>query len=149
KGLEVLATLPDSPERLQQELDLQTTLGPALMVVKGYAAPEVQQAYGRARELCRQVAQTPQLFQVLCGFAYFYTLRSQCRTSREVGEQLLSLAQRAQDPILLLQAHHVLAGAFLHLGESSAAHAHLQQGLALYDPQQHRALVLRLGMDLG
>jgi predicted ATPase len=65
KGLEVLATLPESPERLQQELDLQTTLGPALMVVKGYAAPEVQQAYGRARELCRHVEQTPQLFQVL------------------------------------------------------------------------------------
>src|SRR5207248_9838747 len=42
KGLEVLEALPDNPERLQQELDFQTTLGPALMMVKGYAAPEVQ-----------------------------------------------------------------------------------------------------------
>src|SRR5919204_6071914 len=149
KGLEVLAALPDSPERLQQELDLQTTLGPALMVVKGYAAPEVQQVYGRARELCRHVEQTPQLFQVLWGLAYFYTLRSQCRTAREVGEQLLSLAQRLQDPILLQQAHNAMAGALLHLGELAAAHAHLQQGLTLYDPQQHRAMVLRLGNDLG
>jgi predicted ATPase/class 3 adenylate cyclase len=149
KGLEVLATLPDSPERLQHELDLQTTLGPALMVVKGYAAPEVQQVYGRAWELCRHVEQTPQLFQVLWGLAYFYTLRSQCRTAREVGEQLLSLAQRIQDPILLQQAHNAMAGALLHLGELAAAHAHLQQGLTLYDPQQHRAMVLRLGNDLG
>jgi predicted ATPase/transcriptional regulator with XRE-family HTH domain len=149
KGLEVLATLPASPERLQHELDLQTTLGHTLMVVKGYAAPEVQQVYGRARELCRQVEQTPQLFQVLWGLGYFYILRSQCRMAREVGEQLLSLAQRTQDPILLQQAHNVLAGASLHLGELSAAQAHLQQGLALYDRQQHRALVLRLGMDLG
>jgi predicted ATPase len=149
KGLEVLATLPASPERLLQELDLQATLGQALMVVKGYAAPEVQQVYGRARELCRHVEQTPQLFQVLWGLAYFYTLRSQCRTAREVGEQLLSLAQRAQDPILLQQAHNALAGALLHLGDLSAAQAHLQQGLALYDPQQHRALVLRLSIDPG
>jgi class 3 adenylate cyclase/predicted ATPase len=149
KGLAMLATLPDSPEHLQQELGLQTTLGPALMVVKGYAAPEVQQVYGRAWELCRHVEQTPQLFQVLWGLAYFYTLRSQCRTAREVGEQLLSLAQRAQDPVLLQQAHNALAGALLHLGELAAAQAHLQQGLALYNPQQHRVMVLRLGNDLG
>jgi predicted ATPase/class 3 adenylate cyclase len=149
RGLEVLATLPGSSERLQQELDLQTTLGQALMVVKGYAAPEVQQVYGRARELCRHVEQTPQLFQVLWGLAYFYTLRSQCRTSREVGEQLCSLAQRAQDPVLLQQAHNAMAGALLHLGELSAAQEHLQQGIALYDPQQHRSLVLRVGIDLG
>src|SRR5439155_10232103 len=96
---------------LQHELDLQTALGHALMVVKGYAAPEVQQVYGRARELCRHVEQTPQLFQMLWGLAYFYTLRSQCRTAREVGEQLFSLAQRTQDPVLLQQAHHVMAGA--------------------------------------
>jgi predicted ATPase/class 3 adenylate cyclase len=149
QGLEVLASLPDSPERRQHELDLQITLGPALMAVKGYAAPEVQQVYGRARELCRHVEETPQLFQALWGLAYFYTLRSQCRTAQEVGEQLLSLAQRAQDPLLRQQAHHALAGALLHLGELSAAQAHLQQGLALYDPQQHHVQVLRLGMDLG
>jgi predicted ATPase len=41
KGLEVLATLPDTPERAQQELVMQTTLGPALMHTKGQAAPEV------------------------------------------------------------------------------------------------------------
>src|SRR5206468_2026934 len=45
KGLELLKTLPDTPERAQQELDLQTTLGPALMVTKGYAASEVKRAY--------------------------------------------------------------------------------------------------------
>jgi TOMM system kinase/cyclase fusion protein len=149
KGLEVLATLPDSPERLQHELDVQTTLGHALMVVKGYAAPEVQQVYRRAWELCRHVEETPQLFQVLWGLAYFYSLRSQCRTAREVGEQLFSLARRAQDPVLLQQAHNAMAVALLHLGELSAAQAHLQQGIALYDPQQHRALILRLGIDLG
>jgi hypothetical protein len=40
KGLELLSTLPDTPERAQQELALQTALGPALTSVKGYGAPE-------------------------------------------------------------------------------------------------------------
>jgi class 3 adenylate cyclase len=41
KGLEVLTTLPDTPERAQQELVMQTTLGPALVAIKGQASPEV------------------------------------------------------------------------------------------------------------
>jgi predicted ATPase len=53
KGLELLRVLPDTPERTQHELVLQTLLGPSLIVSKGFAAPEVAQAYLRARELCR------------------------------------------------------------------------------------------------
>jgi predicted ATPase len=67
RGLERLATLPDTAERTQHELSLQTTLGSALMATKGQGAPEVGQAYARARELCRQVGEAPQLFPVLFG----------------------------------------------------------------------------------
>src|SRR4029450_1916895 len=55
QGLEVLQTLPDTVERSYQEVLLQTTLGPALMAARGFAAPEVGHAYARARELCRQI----------------------------------------------------------------------------------------------
>src|SRR5262249_42873227 len=72
KGLELLKTVPDSPERLQQELLLQTALGPALMAAKSYAAPEVERAYARARELCYQIGETPRLLQVLLGLETFY-----------------------------------------------------------------------------
>jgi len=148
EGLEVLKPLRDSPEHLQHELDLQIPLGQALTVTKGYAAPEVGHTYARARELCQQVGETPQLFPVLRGLWNFYVIRMELRTGRELAEQLLSLAQRAQDPALLQQAHSALAGALVHLGEFSATQAHLQQGLALYDPPQHRALAFRLGYDL-
>src|SRR5713101_5680477 len=149
KGLEVLKTLPNSPKRLQHELDVQITLGRALTVTKGYAAPEVGHAYARARELCQQVGETPQLFPVLRGLWNFYLIRTELRTARELAEQLLNLAQRAQDPALIQQAHSALAGALVHLGEFAATQEHLQQGLALYNPPQHRALTLRLEIDLG
>src|SRR5262249_46957898 len=71
-GLAALSALPATPERTQQELGLQTALGSALMVTKGFAAPEVEQAYDRARVLCQQVGETPQLFSVLRGLWQFY-----------------------------------------------------------------------------
>ena len=40
KALELLKTLPDTPERTQQELTLQIALGLALMATKGFAAPK-------------------------------------------------------------------------------------------------------------
>ena len=98
KGLEVLQTLPDTPERAQHELDMQIALGQALMVTKGQAAPEVGHAYARARELCQQVGDTPQLFVVLVGLADFYRARGELETARELGEQLLALAQSQHDP---------------------------------------------------
>jgi class 3 adenylate cyclase len=65
KGLEVLQTLPDTPERTQHELDMRVALGQALQVTKGLSAPEVGHAYARACELCQQAGDTPQLFVVL------------------------------------------------------------------------------------
>jgi TOMM system kinase/cyclase fusion protein len=149
KGLEVLATLPDTPERAQQELDLQTTLGPALIATKGYAAPDVAQAYTRARELCQQVGETPQLFPVLWGLWYFYTLRAEFHTARELEVQCLTLAQRVQDPALLLQAHFMPGTTSLHLGELVRARGSLEQAIALYDPRQHRAQAWLYGEETG
>ena len=138
KGLELLKTLPDTPERIQQELTLQTTLGTMLSVTKGYAAPEVEQAYARALELCRQVGETPQLFPVLLGLWRFYFLRAELQTARELAEQIFRLAQSIQDPALLVWPHAALGLTLCHLGELTSALAHLEQSIALYDPQKHR-----------
>jgi len=149
KGIEVLQTLPETPERTQQELVLQTTLGPALMITKGFAAPEVEHAYARARTLCQQVGETPQRFAVLRGLWQFYNGRGAYQTARELGEECLCLAQQEDDPARLLEAHHTLWTTRLLLGELPRACAHLEQGQALYDPQHHRALAVRYGHDPG
>jgi class 3 adenylate cyclase/tetratricopeptide (TPR) repeat protein len=107
-GLAVLQTLPETAERIQQELLLQTTLGPALMITKGFAAPEVEHAYARARALCQHVGETPQLFSVLRGLWQFYNGRGAYQTARELGEQCLQLAQQGHDTARRLEAHHTL-----------------------------------------
>src|SRR5262249_30483156 len=98
KGLELLKTLPDSPEHTQQELTLQIALGTPLIATKGYAAPEVEHVYARAHELCRQVGKTPQLPRVMRGLWAFYIQRAKFHDALDLGEQLLGFAQRAQDP---------------------------------------------------
>jgi len=148
-GLSRLRTLPDTFERTLQELALQITLGPALMATMGYAASEVLHAYARARELCRQVGQDPQLFLVLRGLWVFYLMRAEHKTALELGEELLRLAQSVQDPTLLLQAHMALGSTCFRIGELTQARGHLEDGIALYDPQQHRSLAFDYGDDPG
>ena len=133
QGLEVLKTLPDSCTRAQQELGLQNTLGPVLMAIRGWAAPEVEATYARARALCQQVGETPQLFPALMGIGTFYMASGKLQTARELREQLLSLAQRQQEPALLLHAHLALGAILLWLGELAQARMHLEQGIRLYD----------------
>ena len=47
RGVELLATLPASPERDRQELSMQIALGEALMATQGYTAPEVERRLRR------------------------------------------------------------------------------------------------------
>src|SRR5262249_36622415 len=61
KGLDVLLTLPDTPARTAQELRLQLALGAALIVTKGYTAPEVVQVYTRMQALSQQEDDLPLL----------------------------------------------------------------------------------------
>src|SRR4029453_4942946 len=147
KGLEVLQMLSDTPARLQHELKLQTTLGPALIATKGYGASEVAQAYTRARELCQQMGETPDVFPVLRGLWVFHEARAELQVAQELAEQLLVLAQRLQEPVYLIEAYRALGNTLVWLGEFAPARGHLEQAIALYDFPQHRTLAFLYGTD--
>jgi predicted ATPase/DNA-binding SARP family transcriptional activator/class 3 adenylate cyclase len=149
RGLELLETLPDTPERSQKELDLQIALGPALIATKGYGAPEIERVYIRARELCQQLGETSHLFPVLYRTSVFYFTKSEPHKAREQAEQFLNLAQRAGDPAVLLQAHLVLGATLFYLGEFEPARKHLEEGIALYDPKKHRFNTFIYGQEPG
>src|SRR5207248_10094352 len=100
-GLNLLQKLSDSPERIKRELPYQLALGRALSVLKGFAAPEVESAYNRAREICERLDDPAELFPTLYGLQLMQLVRSELRRGRELAEHLLLLAQRAHDPELL------------------------------------------------
>jgi predicted ATPase len=138
RGLELLKILPDTPERLQQELRLQLTLAVPLMTTKGYAAPEVESAYARAREIGRQVGETPLLLPVLWGLWGFYLVRGDLSTARELAEQGRSLVLQTTSLDFRLGVHLGLGTILYYCGELAAAQSYLEQGVTLYDPDNYR-----------
>jgi TOMM system kinase/cyclase fusion protein len=149
QGLALLTTLPEARERVQREVAMHIALGASLIATKGSASPEVEQTYTRAQQLCQYLDDPQQLFPVLRGLCNYFHVRAEYRTAHDLGTQLLTLAQQAQDPAMLLAAHRALGATLAYLGTVALAHRHLAHGRALYDPQQHRAYVLLYGEDAG
>jgi tetratricopeptide (TPR) repeat protein len=149
KALEMVRALPESTPRAQQELQLQIALGVPLILIKGYAAPEVEKVYSRARELYQQVGESPQFFPILFGLWAFYSVRAEYKTARGLAEQLVNLAQNAHDSSLLIEAHAAGGNTLSFLGELVPALDHLQQAIGLYDPQRHRSHAFVYGQDPG
>jgi class 3 adenylate cyclase/predicted ATPase len=148
-ALELLQTLPETRERAQRELTLQLALVVPLRAMKGYASPEVEKSCARARELCQQVGETSQLLSALFGLWVVFLIRAELQRARELGEQCLRIAQEAQDSGFFMLAHWAIGETSLYLGELASARTHLEQGIALYDPQQHRSHAFQYGQDSG
>jgi predicted ATPase len=150
RGLNAITLWPETPDRAQRELHLQTTLGPALMSTIGYGSPEVEAAYVRARELCAQVGEMPRLFTVIYGLYQYWLARADYRTCRVLAEQLLTLAQKLDDPTVLIPAHSALGNTLCFSGAFDAARTHGEQLVTMYVPSRHHALAaLYSGFDLG
>ena len=148
KGLELLKTLPETPERTQQELTLQLAMGAPLLMIKGHTAPEVEHAYTRAYELCQQVGDSPQRFSALVGLWRFYFSQARLQTARELAEQCFTLAQRLQDPALLQEAHLMLGSTLFHLGELVSAQRTWNKELLSMIPSKAAPLPSAVGLTL-
>jgi predicted ATPase len=145
KGLEVLRAMPDGPERARHELDLLTTMGPALHAIKGTGAPEAERAYRRALELCQQLGDTPRQFSALHGLWYLHHYRAEHHAARSLAEQLVEVAKARQDPGLDLAAHRSLGYSLQFLGELETGRACLERAITSYDPVVHGDYALRHG----
>jgi class 3 adenylate cyclase/tetratricopeptide (TPR) repeat protein len=149
RGLALIETLPDTPERTQEHLTLQTALGSVLVLTKGLGALEVHEAYDRARLLCRQLDDTPQLFTVLLGLSGYYLQQEDMTTSIELAQQSLLLAEKDRDSGRMLTAHSRLGSSWFFRGQPLRADEHCRRGMALYDFDRHSSLALVYGLDAG
>jgi len=145
KGLEMVAKLPSSPEKTQKELALQITLGPVLVSTKGFANPEVEQTYTRARQLCSEQGQTPDLFPVLFGLWNFYEVKGEVETALQLARQMLQLAEESKDVALLLEANYALGDNLFWSGDFERSLQHCDEAVRLYDRPKHHSLAFVYG----
>jgi len=149
RGLELLEKLPDTPERVQQELWLYITLGVPLIATEGYAAPDVGSVYLKARGLCQRLGETPEISQVLWGLCTFYRLRAELGTAREIAEEFLRLAQRLPYAGLAMRGHWALEITFMHLGNFTLSMEHFEKALSVYDHERHFDDAFRYAQNPG
>ena len=147
KGLELLQTLPDTSQRAQQEFVLQLALGAPLIATKGWGTPEVGRACRRARELCQQVGDAPQLPSLLNLLYQFYLIRAEHQAALELAQEILAVAQRGQDPLRIAFPLGSMGVSSFYLGDFASARARLEQMIAFYNPEEHRSLAFVIGQD--
>jgi class 3 adenylate cyclase/predicted ATPase len=154
KGLELVASLPDSEGRQRQELSLQTAIGVAMIGVRGWGAPEILQAYSRARTLADTLGDKSQLFVAIRGESAYRMTSGDLRAAEKLGRQCLELglelAQTSGDTGFVVEAHHQLWATCFFLGDYDASGFHASQGMAAYIPDRHHYLTyLYAGHDPG
>jgi class 3 adenylate cyclase/predicted ATPase len=147
KGLEVQRGLPAGGDRTRQELAYQAAFGTALLAMKGYGAEETGRAFGRARELCEELGDAPQLFPALYGEWAYQLVRGRFPVAQEFARQFLDRATTRQESGALVVGHRIVGLSAFMLGDFSQAEAHYEQHFARYDPTQHRQLALHFGQD--
>jgi DNA-binding winged helix-turn-helix (wHTH) protein/predicted ATPase len=137
RGLDLLGKLPDTEERAVQELCLQLALGVPLIATEGYAAPSVGIVYQRARELCQQLGDTPDVSEVLWGLWTFHTLRADLKIALQIAEEFLHLSARLPYPGLAMRGYWALEITFMHLGDFAISMANFEKAMALCMPERH------------
>ncbi|MEP7057804.1 MAG: adenylate/guanylate cyclase domain-containing protein [Caldimonas sp.] len=147
-ALTLLRDLADEAARDARELQLQAMLGSALMATRGFAVAEAAQAYERARELCRDTTDSADLVRVLAGLGLLYINRGELRSAREIGEELLHLAERRQEPKLVVSGHEILGLTLLRVGDLIDCRSHMELVVRHYDEDHDGALRDILGRDL-
>jgi class 3 adenylate cyclase/predicted ATPase len=144
-AVDLLQKLPDSVERANRELQLQLLMGGALSATRGWAAPEVERAFFRARDLCERLGDRPEIFSVVFGLWTVYFIRGELSRALELAEQLL--ARGRNNITLTLFAEWALGDTQFSLGELRLAMEHLEIALSLYDPEQHSPRIIPGGVD--
>jgi class 3 adenylate cyclase/predicted ATPase len=147
RGLGVLNRLPEGPERLERELGLQLALGQASIAAKGFAASETGRAYARARELCGELGNRPELFPVLYGRAVFHFQRGEVKAALDVARELLRLAEERGDKAAQVAGHRMFASALCQSGRLIESREHFEAALDLYDDVRDRNSGLIYAID--
>ena len=154
RALAQIASLPPTPALRREEIKLQVALITPLIHLHGFAAPKTKAAVERARVLIEQaeaLGEPPDdpllLFSVLYGHWSASYIAFNGDVMRGLAARFLALAEQQGAPIPLMIGHRIMGISLLCTGDIAAARAHQEEGIALYNPAEHRPLAVRFGQD--
>jgi class 3 adenylate cyclase/predicted ATPase len=140
KALQLLNALPETPERIKQEIDIQLALGIPLIAVRGYTAAETREAFSRARTLCLRVGDIPEYFQALFGLWGNHWMCGKNDEALRMADEFLSRSRALSDPVLLMVANRVMGSTLLTLGDFQSSASHFEETIRLSTGREERPL---------
>jgi predicted ATPase len=136
-ALESLQSLSESPERKRAALELQVMLGQAMIVDRGYAAPETRETLLRAKTLINDLTDPSQKFATLYGIWACHYVGGEVAKQRDTAVEFLAEAERYGDTAALCIAYRILGTTYVTMGEFAAGLHHLERARELYDAEHH------------
>jgi predicted ATPase len=150
RGMKMLETQPDTPERAPIELAHLMAVATATHPLKSYAAPELHDLYRRLRELCDTLGEQPATFGPVCALGAFHFMRAEVRLTGELVDRMFRMADAAGNPVMQIWAEWAFGASHAHLAENlEQTHEHLARGAAQYNPAFHSGLMIMTGFDAG
>jgi adenylate cyclase len=137
RGLRAIEALPDTEERAKLELPLCVTLGVSLMATRGYAAPEVEAAHRRTRDLCLRLRDDRRLFPALWALWVVYLIGGRHQEALAVAQEMQIPAQSSKESANVVEALHALGVTHGYMGRMAEGGEYLKQALQRYDPARH------------
>ena len=131
KALRLLNGLPETPERIKQEIDIQLALGIPLIAVQGYASAETRDAFSRARTLCLRLGNIPEYFQALFGLWGHSWMGGKNDDALRMADEFLSRSRALSDPVLPIVAHRVMGSTLLTVGDFQSSANHFEETIRL------------------
>lgn len=149
RALALLARLPDSRARQQQELTLQIALSIPLQLTQGFPSEEARITFERALALGRTLGHPPEFFSLLGRLAHLQVTRAEHRVAQTTADELMRLAYHREEDDILLEAYTMLGICAFFQGNFVTAQTNLRQALTLYDFEKHHELTYVYGVDPG
>ncbi len=129
RALALLGQQPDTPAQMRELLELQLALADCLVLAGGFGSPEVEELFGRCRDLSQELDDPTRQLVALAGLAVVYSTRARLDEAAAVGRQLVAVAETAPLPVAALIAHG--SSGFVHFmrGQLTAACTELERTL--------------------
>ena len=134
QGLKQIPNIDDPMLRNKSELLLQMSLGNSLRAIKGWSTDSVKHAYTRALQLCKESGRgelDEHTFPAVFGLWTWNFLHPPLGEAEALAEQLLNIAENADQPVYKVLAHEALAFTLFAHGKFAAAHAELECSISM------------------
>lgn len=132
-ALELLATLPESSEKWDSELNLRVLEGVALTNLYSYTSPEAIAVFERAQTLCELLPINSARARVLHAMWWVNVMRSEGARATPLAQRMVALADDNQDPVLALAGHGAMAWDLAQAGEFAGALEHFDLAWHAYE----------------